>query len=208
MANREHVMANAESSSSSPNCFFCATPLPISWQRRTLERTAGELNRKVHDFLEVFVTEGCLAADGDCRYVCKPCFTRVDRARRQVEASEKSINELRPMSRTDLPLVKLIAVDCDSQQPSDTDTDSSDERGFRTGSKRRTPHVPPVDLSTSPKRRRQNCSPGSHEARRALFPTSITPVNERSHGLFLLPRRAAVAQSLERARYSHVNFFQ
>ena len=146
-------MANTESSSSSPNCFFCATPLPISWQRRTLERTAGELNRKVHDFLEVFITEGCLAADGERRYVCKSCFTRVDKARRQVEASEKSINELRAMSHTDLPLVKLIADDCDSQQPSDTDTDSFEEHGFRAGSKRRTPHAPPVDLSTSPKRR-------------------------------------------------------
>ena len=104
------VMANAESSSSSPNCFFCATPLPISWQRRILERTAPELNRKVSDFLEVFITVGCLTADGMRRNVCKPCFTRVDKARRQVEASEKSINELRAMSRTDLPLVKLIAL--------------------------------------------------------------------------------------------------
>ena len=59
----------------------------VSEQNR---KAVSEQNRKAVSFIERFVTEVPISTQQSIRlYLCKPCFSRVDKARRAAEEAEK-----------------------------------------------------------------------------------------------------------------------
>ena len=93
-----------------PICAICCATLPSCSQRRSLNPEASAANKRVVDFL-VSVVNPELELAGDAgtaggtriQYCCKPCFSKLERAERSLEAAKGFINELR--SKFSLPPV-------------------------------------------------------------------------------------------------------
>ena len=79
------------SSSVTSACYICRRSLSLPKGRRTLDYFS-EQNRKAVSFIERFVTEVPISTQQSIRlYLCKPCFSRVDKVRRPAEEAEKTI---------------------------------------------------------------------------------------------------------------------
>ena len=88
----DHVVT---SSSVTSACYICRSCLSSPKGRRTLD-SVSEQNRKAVSFIERFVTEVPISTQQLIRlYLCKLCFSRVDKARRAAKEAEKTINSLR-----------------------------------------------------------------------------------------------------------------
>ena len=196
MASAAAIVNERPSTSSGPSpvptCYLCKTPLPMSRDRRTLDaNSTAEMNRKALTFLQGYVTEVACPV-GERRYLCKPCFSRIDKARRSVELAEVSINDMRAQVRGNSPsLIDLRAVEREiessqtPEQSSDSEVEvqggdggSSDVRsvGSKRGSFR------PMNLNVTP---RTFTSPvTTHSSRRTIIQTSSPVVKVNSCCLF------------------------
>ena len=90
-----------------PICAICCATLPSCSQRHSLN---PEANKRVVDFLvsvvnpELELAGGAGTAGGTrIQYCCQPCFSKLERAERSLEAAKGFINELR--SKFSLPPV-------------------------------------------------------------------------------------------------------
>ena len=115
------------SSSVTSACYICRSCLSSPKGRRTLD-SVSEQNRKTVSFIERFVAEVPISTQQSIRlYLCKPCFSRVDKARRATEEAEKTINSLRVQVRggSHAPVVFIVAAKGDD--PEDTPQSSSSD---------------------------------------------------------------------------------
>ena len=91
-------------------CAICCVTIPSCSQRRSLNPKASAANKRAVDFL-VSVINLDLELAGDAgtagstriRYCCKPCFSKLERAERSLEAAKGIINKLQ--SKFSLPPV-------------------------------------------------------------------------------------------------------
>ena len=80
---------HVDTSSVTSFCYICRSCLSSPKGRRTLD-SVSEQNRKAVSFIERFVTEVPISTQQSIRlYLCKPCFSRLDKARRAAEEAEK-----------------------------------------------------------------------------------------------------------------------
>ena len=83
--------------------------------------SVSEQNRKAVSFIERFLTEVPISTQQSIRlYLCKPCFSRVDKARRAAEEAEKTINSLRVQVRGGSPAPVEFIVAAKGDDPEDT----------------------------------------------------------------------------------------
>ena len=112
----EHVDT---SSSVTSACYICRS-LSSPKGRRTLD-SVSEQNRKAVSFIERFVIEVPISTQQSIRlYLCKPCFSRVDKDRRPAEEAEKTINSLRVQVRGGSPAPVEFIVAAKGDDPEDT----------------------------------------------------------------------------------------
>ena len=108
------------SSSVTSACYICRSCLSSPKGRRTLD-SVSEQYRKAVSFIERFVTEVPISTEQSIRlYLFKPCFSRVDKARRAAEEAEKTINSLRVQVRGGSPAPVEFIVAAKGDDPEDT----------------------------------------------------------------------------------------
>ena len=113
------------SSSVTSACYICRSCLSSPKGRRTLD-SVSEQNIKAVSFIERFVTEVPISTQQSIRlYLCKPCFSRVDKARLAAEEAEKTINSLRVQVRGGSPAPVEFIVAAKGDDPEDTPQSSS-----------------------------------------------------------------------------------
>ena len=110
-----------------PQCYVCQASLPSPQRRRTFDFTGRtEVTKSLAKFVQDFATD---TLDCGRHYLCKPCFARVDKARRGLESLETSINTLRAEIRGSPSPIHLLPLKAAEStcQPSSSEEDGAHE---------------------------------------------------------------------------------
>ena len=174
-----------------PKCYLCIKTLLRSRDRCTLQHHgAAEVNLKVLRFLLAYVAEEAVSV-GEKQYLCKPCFSLIDKAARSLELAEESINKMRTqvLGESVLP-IHLVAVERGSPVTSDRSSGSEEEAqgGGGAGRVMQDVNVTPRRAQLTPtkrKRRRNVTSPVAlQKSRRTVGQASPTVVKVNFLSLF------------------------